>query len=61
MGTNTQKKFRELKSGKSQRFVGTLYGIPKLTVADIWKDREKIERYVSSSECLSLAKKQCIA
>ena len=27
---------QELKNGKSQRFVATLYSIPKSTVADIW-------------------------
>ena len=51
---------QELKNGKSQRFVATLYSIPKSTVADIWKDWEKIERYVSSSDCSSFAKRQCI-
>ena len=35
---------QELKNGKSQQFVATLYSIPKSTVADIWKDQEKIER-----------------
>ena len=29
-------------------------------MADIWKDQEKIVRYVSSSECSSFAKRQCI-
>ena len=51
---------QELKNGKSQRLVRTLYSIPKSTVADIWKDREKIERYVISSDCSSLAKRRCI-
>ena len=37
--TYTRKKFeviQELMNGKSQRFVATLYSIPKSTVADIW-------------------------
>ena len=36
------------------------YSIPKSMVADIWKDWEKIERYVSSSDCSSFAKRRCI-
>ena len=47
---------QELKNGKSQRLVATLYSIPKFTVSHIWKDREKIEHYVTSSECSSFAK-----
>ena len=51
---------QELKNEKSQRLVATLYSIPKSTVSHIWKDREKIEHYVSSSECSSFAKRRCI-
>ena len=40
----------ELKEGKSQRLVAELYNIPKSTIADIWKAREKIEMHVSANE-----------
>ena len=51
----------ELKKGKSVRCVSGLYDVPnKSTVGDIWKDREKIEKHVTASECPSLAKKRCI-
>ena len=29
-------------------------------LGDIWKDREKIEKHVTASDCPSLAKKRCI-
>ena len=50
----------DLKEGKSQRLVGDIHGVPKSTVGDIWKDREKIEKYVSTSDCPTFAKKRCI-
>ena len=34
--------------------------VPKSTVADTWKQREKIECHMSSSDCPALAKKRCI-
>ena len=37
---------QEMKKGKSQRYVLELYKVPKSTVGDIWKEREKIENYV---------------
>ena len=49
-----------LKSGKSQGCVLTIVKAPKSTVAGIWKQHEKIECYVSSSDCPVLAKKSCI-
>ena len=45
---------------KSQRFVSSLFDIPKSTVAYVWKAREKIERHVSASDNPSFAKKRCI-
>ncbi len=53
-------KIRHLKKGKSVRAVSELCSIPKSTIGDIWKDREKIEAHVSASECPSLTKKKCI-
>lgn len=50
----------EIQKGQSQRRVSELYDIPKSTVADIWKDREKIENFVSASDCPSFAKKRHI-
>ena len=51
----------ELEKGKSQRCVSDLHSIPKSTVADnIWKDREKIRKHVSASDCPSFAKKRHI-
>ena len=50
----------ELKKGKSQRLISTEYNIPKSTVADIWKVREKIERHVLTNDSPSYAKKRCI-
>ena len=50
----------DIRGGKSQRCVAEIYQTPKSTVGDIWKDREKIERHVSASDCPSFAKKRCI-
>ena len=50
----------ELKKGKSQRYVSELYQVPKSTVADIWKLKDKIESHVSASDNPSSAKKRCI-
>ena len=50
----------ELETGKSQRIVSDLFKVPKSTIADIWKHRQKIQDAVSSSESLVYAKKRCI-
>ena len=50
----------EVKKGKSVRLVAGQFDVPKSTVSDIWKGREKIESFVSASECPSLTKKRCI-
>jgi hypothetical protein len=39
----------DLRGGKSQHFMADLYKMPKSTVGDIWKDRDKIEHFVSTS------------
>jgi len=51
---------KELREGKSQRCVADLCSLPKSTVGDIWKDREKIQNHVSSSDCPSFAKRRHI-
>ena len=48
---------KNLRLGKSQRLVADL---PKSTVSDIWKIRERILEHVSSSDCPGVAKKRCI-
>ena len=48
----------QLKRVKSQRFVSSLFDIPKSTVADVRKVREKIKRHVSASDNPSFAKKR---
>ncbi len=46
---------------KSQRVVGEKFGVPKSTVADIWKDRHKIHEAIASSESPALSnKKRCV-
>ena len=64
-----EKKFEiigELKKGKSLRCVSRLYDVisqQKSRIArpcDIWKDREKIEKHMTASNCPSLDKKRCI-
>ena len=50
----------EIQTGSSQRVVAEKFGIAKSTVGDIWKDRQKIEDCISSSESLTFAKKRCI-
>ena len=47
----------ELRKGKSVRSVSGLFEVPKSTVGDIWKDRDKIEKHVTAT---TLAKKRCI-
>ena len=46
--------------GKSGRALSELCSIPKSTIGDICKDREKIEGHDSASECPSLMKKRRI-
>ena len=50
----------EVKKGKSVRLVAGQFGVPKSTVSDIWKGREKIVSYVSASECPSLTKRRLL-
>ena len=50
----------DLKNGKSQRLLASDFEIPKSIIADIWKDREKIESHVSASDNPSLSKMRCI-
>ena len=50
----------ELRKGKSQRLASVQFGVPKSTVGDVWKDRDKIEAHVSASGNPSFAKKRCI-
>ena len=52
---------KELEKGSSQRAVGESFGVPKSTVADIWKDRNKIIDALASSVLPTLEKKKrCI-
>ena len=48
----------ELEKGQSIRLVSQHYNIPKSTLADIWKSRDKISRHVSGSEIPDVAKKR---
>jgi len=50
----------DLQQGKSQRFTAEKFEVAKSTVCDIWKDRQKIQDCVSSSDSPVLAKKRCI-
>ena len=50
----------ELRKGKSQRLASMQFGVPKSTVRDVWKDRDKIEAHLSASGNPSFAKKRCI-
>ena len=52
---------KALEKGDSQRLVGQKFGIAKSTVANIWRDREKIIDSVASSESPAFAnKKRCV-
>ena len=52
---------KALEKGDSQRLVGQKFSIAKSTVADIWRDREKITDTVASSESPAFAnKKRCV-
>ena len=48
----------ELEKGQSFRLVSQHYNIPKSTLADIWKKRDKISHHVSGSEIPDVAKKR---
>ena len=41
---------REIEKGKSQRRVAEIFKLPKSTVGDIWKDREKTSCHVFGAE-----------
>ena len=49
-----------INKGSSQRSVSGMFEVPKSTVGDIWKSREKIEQHVSASDIPSVAKKRCL-
>ena len=49
-----------LDNGTVQRQVATKFGVAKSTVADIWKDRQKLSTFTLASESCSYAKKRCI-
>ena len=50
----------ELSKGKSQRLVADVFKVPKSTVFDIWKDREKIQHFVTINQNPTLSKKRCV-
>ena len=50
----------DLRKDKSHQLDSDTYGVPKSTIGDIWKEQDKIENYVSMSDCPSIAKKKCI-
>ena len=39
-----------LRKGKSVRSESGLFEVPKSTVGDIWKDRDKIEKLITASD-----------
>ena len=51
---------REIEKGKSQRRVAEIFELPKSTVEDIWKHREKIICYVFGAKYPTVAKQRCI-
>ena len=51
----------DLRKGKPQQLVSDTFGVPKPTIGDIWKEQEKIENYVSMSDCPSIAKKNALS
>ena len=40
----------EISKGQSQRHASEIFGIPKSTVADVWKHRDKIKDHVFAAE-----------
>ena len=52
---------QSLEKGASQRVIGEKFGAAKPTIADIWKDHQKISDAVSASEAPAFVnKKRCI-
>ena len=51
---------REIERGKYQRCVAEIFEMPKSTIGDIWKDREKISCHVFSADDLTVTKRRCI-
>ncbi len=52
---------KPLEKGLSQRVVAEKFGVPKSSVADIWKGRQKIQDAITSSESPAFSnKKRCI-
>ena len=51
---------REIEKGKSQHRVAEIFELPKSTIEDIWKDREKISWDVFGAEDPTVAKRRCI-
>ena len=49
---------KELQRGSSQRAVGDKFNVPKSTVADIWKDRQKITDAIAASESPEFSNKK---
>ena len=50
----------DLRQGKSQRAVSDRFGVAESTVGDIWKNKDKIETYVTASATPTFAKRRCI-
>ena len=50
----------ELQKGKSQRLVSDIFHVSRSTVNDIWRQREKIEQYITCCDNLTLVKKRCM-
>ena len=51
---------RGTKKGSSQWYISCSFEVPKSTVVDIWKARDKIQLHVMTSDIPSVAKKHCI-
>ena len=53
---------QSLETGALQKVVGEKFGVAKSTIADIWKDRQKISDIISASESPAFAnRKRCCA
>ena len=50
----------ELQKGKSQRLVSDIFHVSRSTVNDIWRQREKIEQYITCCDNFTLVKKRCM-
>lgn len=51
---------RALEKGNAQREFASKFGVAKSTVADNWKDRQKLSNFTLASESCSYTKKRCI-